>query len=257
MLVKSMSKLLLPNTRLENIKMVIFDKDGTLIDVHHYWCSMIEFRAKMLVEDLDIGKKKELYEALVDAMGIDFLSKKMKASGPVGIKPRGYIVDVALEVMQKYYNAYTREQVVEIFKKVDTYSKTQLKAIVKILPDVERLLKELKSAGVLMSIATTDLTERAILSMNALEIKEYFIDIVGADLVKNAKPSADLVQYILEKNALVKEEVIVVGDSMADLGMASNASCFFIGVETGLYNDEFMQKSQYLLKTLKELRVEK
>jgi phosphoglycolate phosphatase len=252
-----MSSIILPTGRIENIKMVIFDKDGTLIDVHHYWCSMIEFRANRLVKSIDTDKKEELYESLVEAMGIDFVSKKMKASGPVGIKPRGFIVEVALEVMQNYHASYTREAVEEIFKRVDEYSETVLKSIVKFLPEVKEVLTALNDEGILISIATTDLTKRASLAMSALEITEYFTDIVGADLVEQAKPSADLVEYLLAKHGLAKEEVIVVGDSMADLGMAQNASCAFVGVKTGLYNDAFIQKSHYLLETLKALKVEK
>ncbi|SVA64979.1 uncharacterized protein METZ01_LOCUS117833, partial [marine metagenome] len=33
---------------LDNIKVVIFDKDGTLIDIHHYWASMIKIRASLV-----------------------------------------------------------------------------------------------------------------------------------------------------------------------------------------------------------------
>jgi len=29
-------------------ELVIFDKDGTLIDVHYYWGGMVELRAKLL-----------------------------------------------------------------------------------------------------------------------------------------------------------------------------------------------------------------
>ena len=251
-----MSKLILPNGSLENIKMVIFDKDGTLIDIHHYWCSMIEFRAEAFVKSVVVTQKQKLYDELVDAMGIDLVSKKMKSEGPVGIKPRGFIMQVALEVMQQYDTSYTKEKVSTIFNEVDEYSKIELTNIVKALPDTQRVLEDLKEANIKISIATTDLTNRAKLAMNSLNIEEYFLDIVGADLVENAKPSADLVEYILERHGLRKEEVVVIGDSMADLGMAQSASCSFIGVKTGLYSDEFIDKSNNVINTLKELKVE-
>ena len=83
MLVKLMSSLILPDSKIDNIKMVIFDKDGTLIDVHHYWCSMIEFRADFFVNSVNISDKQKLHDDLVKAMGINLKTKKMKPEGPV------------------------------------------------------------------------------------------------------------------------------------------------------------------------------
>lgn len=251
-----MSSLILPNTQIDNIKMVIFDKDGTLIDVHHYWCSMIEYRAEFFVNSLDVKNKKELYNDLVDNMGIDLKTKKMKAEGPVGIKPRSFIVNVALDTILKYDKNYTKDMVENIFLEVDEYSKNKLTTIVKALSNVKELLEELKRSNIKITIATTDLTKRANLAMESLKLNKYFIDIVGADLVKNAKPSADLVKYILDKHNLVKDDVIIIGDSMADLGMARNANCKFLAVKSGLHTDEFIKQSENIIEDLTQLKVQ-
>jgi len=252
-----MSSLVLPNGKIENIKMVIFDKDGTLIDVHHYWCSMIEFRAHFFVKSLENKNidNDALYNDLVDSMGIDLNTKKMKPEGPVGIKPRTFIIDVAYDTIYKYISNYTKDKVVDIFAQVDEYSKTKLKEIIIPLVGVRELLGSLKENNILCSIATTDLSTRATLAMENLNVKDYFIDIVGADLVENAKPSPDLVRYINHRHNLSMEDVIVVGDSMADLNMAKNAKCRFLGVETGLYTDEFIENSQYSVSDLTQVKV--
>ncbi len=256
MLVKLMSSLILPDSKIDNIKMVIFDKDGTLIDVHHYWCSMIEFRADFFVNSLNISDKQKLHDDLVKAMGINLKTKKMKPEGPVGIKPRGFIVDVALDIMKKYDKSYTKLMVEDIFKKVDEFSKTKLDTIVKALPDMKRVLEDLTKANIKISIATTDLSARAVLAMKSLSVDAYFTNIAGADLVKKAKPNPDLVEYILDENSLSKEDVVVVGDSMADLGMATNANCKFIAVKSGLYTSDFINQSENIIEDLTKLRVE-
>ena len=250
-----MSDLVLPNTSIDNVKMVVFDKDGTLIDVHHYWCSMIEFRAEFFVRNINTENKLKVYNELVDSMGIDLKTKKMKAEGPVGIKPRKYIINTAYQIMKKYDSLYTIGMVENIFTEVDEYSKTKLSIIVKALPNVEATLQDLQNAGIQISIATTDLTLRARLAMESLNLDKYFLDIVGADLVESAKPSADLIEYILDKYNLIKEDIVLVGDSMADLGMAKNVKCRFIGVKSGLYNDEFIQESENVIDDLRDLKV--
>lgn len=254
-----MSKLLLPTKSIENLEMVVFDKDGTLIDVHHYWCSMIEFRAEFFVQSLEneTFDKEKLFHDLVDSMGINLKTKKMKPEGPVGIKPRTYIVDVALDTLLKYTKNYTKDKVIDIFAKVDEYSKSKLTQIVKPLPKVKDLLDELSQNNVLLAIATTDLSSRAVLAMEKLGLNKYFIDIAGADLVKNAKPHPDLIEYLLQRNNVKIENTLLVGDSMADLNLAKNAKCRFLGVKTGLYTDEFLVQSEYLIEDFQEIKVER
>jgi phosphoglycolate phosphatase len=253
-----MSNLIFKNQTLENVKMVIFDKDGTLIDIHHYWCSMIEFRARFFVDSLSDESidHNALYNDLVDRMGINLRTKKMKPEGPVGIKPRNIIQQIALETLLQYTEAYNKEMVADIFEKVDQFSKNELTRIVKPLKGVEEFLLQLNNAGVLCAIATTDLSTRANLAMQSLEMEHFFCDIAGADLVTNSKPSPDLIHYLLHRHQVAPDNAVVVGDSIVDLEMAEQAGCRFIGVTTGLYTDVFMAKSSILMETLSEIGVE-
>jgi phosphoglycolate phosphatase len=253
-----MSSLVLPDVKIDGVKMVVFDKDGTLIDVHYYWCSMIEIRADFFVESLKDEEIdfKTLHSDLMDSMGINLKTKKMKPEGPVGIKPRSFIIDVAFETISKYTNSYTKDKVVDVFLRVDKFSEAKLADIVKPLPGVHDLLQKLKEKDVLMTIATTDITSRALLAMKDLSLEDFFIDVVGADLVQNAKPHPDLVNFIINRHDVQLHETLVIGDSMADLNMAKNAKCRFLAVKTGLFTDEFIRSSKYVVENLRKVEVE-
>ena len=234
-----------------DVDLVIFDKDGTLIDVHHYWCGMIELRAKKLSQDyIGVSLQKDVEQELMLNMGIDLTTRKMKTSGPVGIKPREFIVQIAHQTMHKYNQEITVSQVSSTFNLIDEYSKEHLNTLVKLLPGVEQLLITLKQKKIKIAIATTDLTQRAKLAMDGVGLKHYFDDIAGADLVKNAKPSPDLVHYLCDKMSVDTRKTVVIGDSIVDLEMAVSANVKFIGVKTGLYSSKFSANSCILVDDL-------
>jgi phosphoglycolate phosphatase len=237
-----------------NVDLVIFDKDGTLIDVHYYWGGMVELRAKMLSKKyVKPQQQAQATRELMSNMGIDLNSGKIKFTGPVGIKPREFIINTAYQTIKRYFYAITLEQVSSVFKEIDVYSQTHLAQLVKPLPGVETLLMTLKQKKIKISIATTDLTNRAKLAMDSIGLGHYFDNIAGADLVENAKPSPDLVHYLCEEMSIKVENTLVIGDSIVDLNMAEAAAVRFIGVKTGLHSPEFLQRSQVLVDDLTQI----
>ncbi len=234
-----------------NVDLVIFDKDGTLIDIHYYWCGMIELRAKKLTQDyIEPQKQQAVMKELMSNMGINLDTREIKPEGPVGIKPREFIIDVAYQTLKKHYQSITIVKVSSVFKSIDSYSQKHLDTLVKPLCGVEHLLSLLKQKNIKIAIATTDLTNRAKLAMDSIGLKHYFDYIAGADLVENAKPSPDLVHYLCNKMSVDVSRTIVVGDSIVDLKMAESANVNFIGVKTGLYSYEFLNNSKNLVDDL-------
>jgi phosphoglycolate phosphatase len=252
---KLMKTIYISKEKLENVDVFIFDKDGTIIDIHHYWCSMIKIRAEFLLRDFKISNRL-LYFDLIDAMGVDIEIDKIKPTGPVGIKSRSFIIETAYKCLLNSGVKCNLEEVSAVFIKVDTYSKDIINELIKPLPGVITLLKKLDEIKMPVAIATTDLSERASMAMKCLGIEHIFSIIAGGNSVENAKPAPDLVNYICDKLALKNDRAVVLGDSIVDLKMASNAGARFIGVKTGLFSDEFISKSEYLVDNLEHIIVE-
>jgi HAD superfamily hydrolase (TIGR01549 family) len=234
-----------------DVDLVIFDKDGTLIDVHHYWYGMIELRSKKLSKDyIEPQQQQVVMQELMANMGINLDTREIKSVGPVGIKPREFIIDVAYQTVKKYNQSITITQVSSVFKSIDEYSKKHLDILVKPLRGVDHLLSLLQQRDIKVTIATTDLTNRAKLAMDTIGLTHYFDYIAGADLVENAKPSPDLVNYLCDKMSVDTSRALVIGDSIVDLKMAELANVDFIGVKTGLHSPEFLTGSKILVDDL-------
>lgn len=219
------------------IEAILFDKDGTLIDIHYYWASMIRIRAALIVKRCfnDQVKKDEIEAELIDSMGVDLQSGRMKPEGPVGVEPRHCIVNVAANVVRRNGCDISNHEMEAIFSEVDYVTSSNLLPLLKLLPGVEDLLKMLKDACIPAFIVSTDITSRACKAMETLQLDRYFEDIIGGDQVENSKPSADMALLALKRCGVTPKGAVVIGDHPVDIKMGCAANVGLnIGVLTGL-----------------------
>ena len=216
-------------------KLIVFDKDGTLIDIHYYWGSMIEMRSLLLSDRFaTLPEKVSISTSLMNAMGVDVSTGLLKPEGPVGIKPREFIVSVVKEVLAEANLAATRDDVEEVFALVDEYSRANLASFINVLPGVKSLLAKLKSQNCWVTVATTDLNERAWLGLNVANIGHFIDSIVGGDQVNEVKPAPDMLIKLMHEYGVSCDETLMIGDAIVDQEMAYAAGVDFFGVKTGL-----------------------
>jgi len=222
---------------LESPELVLFDKDGTLVDIHHYWVSMIRLRADLISQRLFSGEevRENVNQSLISAMGVNLETGRMMPEGPVGVKPRSEIVNVAVQAVNLLGAKTDALSMESMFKEIDQSSATNMRPLLKILPGVVDILDSLSKQGIPVAIVTTDLTERAEKAMDAIGLLHFFIDIVGGDAVKKTKPFPDLAEYVISKHNCSPDNVVVIGDHPVDIQMGQTAGVRTnIGVLTGL-----------------------
>jgi len=241
-------------------KVLLFDKDGTLIDVNHYWVSMINIRAEYILRRwfLKVSNKHDLKNKFIEIMGVDIQTGRMKPNGPVGVKPRSFVVHAAADAVRNMGCKISDNDMEDIFLEVDLETSKNMLPLLKLLPGVEKLLMKLKIYSIDAVIVSTDITSRARKAMQVLGIEQYFSEIIGGDLVTNTKPASDLAELALDKVGCMASSAIVVGDHPVDMLMGKNAGVDVnIAVLTGLSRKRSFNECQCnIITDLRSISVE-
>ena len=238
-----------------DVKLCIFDKDGTLIDVHTYWANMILFRCEFIRDEL--GFDQEICKGLMESMGVDSGGMHIKPEGPVGLKKREIVLKSGVDfLISKGYSDQT-ELFLSVFKKVDEYSLHKLDQIIKPLPGVYDLFHTLTSYGCLITLATTDIRSRAELAMRHLKLFDSIDEIIGADGVNKPKPDPEIIYSICKKFGVKPHESVMIGDAETDILTGLNAGCkCSIGVESGLTRWEKLRAlTPYVVSDVGEIKI--
>ena len=136
---------------------------------------------------------------------------------------------------------------IELF---ETYYKKYCLSDIVLYDGIKELLETLNGKFYL-TIATNASTIFAIQMTKHLGIYHYFNDIVGADKVETAKPSADMLHLLISTHHLDINNTILVGDSHKDLLAANSAN-----IDSILVNWGFTNHDKNALENTKELEKE-
>ena len=209
------------------IKLVIFDFDGTLADTKEN--IILTFQMTM----------KEL--------GVEIKSRQ-ECAATIGLT-----LEDAFKVLypgmaaEKY--ALLRDTYRRIFKE-------NRKILVPgLFPEVMETLEELRRRGYLMSIASSRLSPSLHSFLEDMKITHLFEYAVGGDNVEHPKPAPDAVLQILRHYNLSAEEAFVVGDMPFDINMATNAGVKSCGVTWGNADAAQLKESgaNYIIDKMSQL----
>ncbi len=219
--------------RLAKIDLIVFDKDGTLIDFHGMWGGWAVALARGLAADT--GRAVEL--PLLGAFGVDARTGRTRAHGALAATPMARLQDLAVEVLRG--SGVTEAAAVRAV--AARWSSPDPVAAAQPLADLGRLLDGL-AAGVdrggvrrRLAIATTDDREPTTRTLDALGLSDRFAAIVCADDGVRPKPAPDMVHHLCAVLDVGPARTAVIGDSPSDLRMARAAGAgLTVGVLSGV-----------------------
>jgi len=238
-----------------DVDLVIFDKDGTLIELYHYWSQMVALRARFICEALGLDAEREA--GLRWALGVDETAGRLRPEGPVGLKKREIVIQAAVDYLTGAGRLETKPVCAAAFERADEESNRDLSQFVRPTPGAGALVDALHSHGCRVAVATVDIRRRAQLALDFLGFGDKIGLVVGADQVARAKPAPDMLHLILKTLAIKPSRAVMVGDALTDLQMSLNAGLkASIGVLSGLATAEELRKlTPFIARDVSEIKV--
>ncbi|HHT0476474.1 TPA: phosphoglycolate phosphatase [Klebsiella michiganensis] len=124
-----------------------------------------------------------------------------------------------------------------------------------LFPAVADTLGALHAKGLPLALVTNKPTPFVAPILASLDIAKYFTVVIGGDDVKNKKPHPETLLLVAEKLGLAPADLLFVGDSRNDIQAAKAAGCSSIGLTYGYNYGEPISLSEpdYIFDQFNEL----
>ncbi|WP_095082607.1 HAD family hydrolase [Mesorhizobium sophorae] len=205
-----------------DIKGILFDKDGTLVDFNATWLGIADFMAMDAAE----GDRWKA-DRLLSAAGFDFVNKRFR---PDSIFASGTNMDV----VELWFPRLSDEDQMLAVARFNEITSVQGSSMAVALPGIVETLTVLHKRSYRLGVATNDSTSGAEKTMVTLGVAQLFDAAYGYDAVANPKPAPDTIFAFCDLTGLKPAQVAMVGDNRHDLEMARAGGCgLAIGVLSG------------------------
>lgn len=237
-----------------NIKAIIFDKDGTLIDSGPYWGRVIELRAKALTEYYQINKLS--LADICEALGLSVKENRLKEEGPIALVSREEVIDIIWKLLNSIHINTTKFEISDIFTKTHDVFKKEMDKYIKIIPGVKEFLDKIPS-DIVKILITSDALANTVKGLELVGVKKYFDMILTKENSDKPKSSGELAKAALRKFNVDISEAVVIGDSPADYQMGKNAGTDkIILVASGQISKEKLSiYSEYTVSSLDDIKI--
>lgn len=201
------------------IRGLLFDKDGTLLDFNRTWFDVVMRLAQTVAPGDEDARQ------LVEAGGYDWNTGRFRSGSVVAAGTVADLVDLWHPPGSDADRA----------AQVATFERLALAHVRPVpVPGLQATLETLASGSYRLGIATNDSEAGARQSVVALGLASLFDAVIGYDSVPRPKPSPDQLLLFARQSGLAPTAIAMIGDNPHDLEMAHAAGAgLAIGVLTG------------------------
>ncbi|MBQ7286473.1 MAG: HAD family hydrolase [Candidatus Gastranaerophilales bacterium] len=250
-----MINLKLNNKTIENIDTVLFDKDGTLIDLHYFWGKMSELRALEVIKKFKLNQSHLSEICLI--LGYDINSQKMLSDGITALYSRVKIIEIFTKELEKFSIKTTEKEIENIFDYVSEIFYKDILKYTKPINSAINFVKKLHSKGVKLGIVTSDSINSTNLTLKQFNWEELFKVAIGRESHPDTKESGKPTLLALQKLNSNSKNAVMIGDAPMDYISAKNAGidCTILVATGQIAKEELEKTSNYCANSLDEIEI--
>ncbi len=227
--------------------LIIFDKDGTLIDFHSMWGQW----ARDLARRLEAATYLPLAADIFKAFDFDPDTGVIAPDGALALEPGSKLQDILRDVL---VSAGVSPSAIEAALNTAWVAPDSV-VEAKPLTDLITFFQTLRMHGLKIAIATADDYAPTVSLVENWELTNLVDMIMGADSGVPIKPKPDVVLHICQELGISPKQTVMVGDNIVDLQMGQAAGVSLtVGVLSGLCKvDDLAPYANFVLPDISTL----
>jgi len=237
-----------------DVDLVIFDKDGTLVDFKAMWGHIFARQVASLKRA--VGASDALIDDLLTSMGVNSDDGKVDPLGPLALATYEEIRVIMAATLYRHGRPWD-----EATRLVDEVMHENhwppLDELVRPIGDVAGLFHKLTAAGALIGMVTTDDRSMTETMLQMIGVDSLVSAMACADDNMPLKPAPDGILALCRQLGVAPARTMMVGDSPTDMLAAKAAGIAArVGVTSGVSRREDLEQvATIVLRSVHELQI--
>lgn len=195
---------------LDDLRLVVFDCDGTLVDSQHAIFRSME--VAFACYDLPAPTR----EAVRRIVGLPL-------AGAIEMLAPTANPDLVDNLRLEYSNEWQKMRATQTLEEP-------------LFPGTREVIEELSAAGWLLGVATGKSYHGLVATLTHYGLLDHFVTLQTSDKVTRGKPHPEMLLAAIDEAGVKKANAVMIGDTTFDIDMSRNAGVRAIGVNWG-YHD--------------------
>ncbi|MGI6376511.1 MAG: HAD family hydrolase [Anaerolineae bacterium] len=237
-------------------KLVVFDKDGTLIAFDAMWHAWYDRLIASLQSRLTFTAEALL--GLAGTLGYAADTGEWDPQGPLTLASTIEVELLVASQLYRYLGLTWHEALEQVLLAAqDARGELFRQDLLEPLGDIAALLSALRAVGLKVALATADTRVPTQHALDALDIADLFDTVVCGDDGIAVKPAPDMGLEVCRRLGVAPAEAVMIGDTTSDLQMARKAGFgWAVAVATGASTrDDLAPLADLVISGLHEIEV--